>query len=1061
MDLHIATIDIALQITTQRYTELLGSDHYPIQIKIGGPVRTEDYTTDKFNYKKANWQAFKDSIKANLDNLDHITPVNSVTLQREYSNYIDMIHKAMYVSIPQIKSTTNKTKRVPYWNEKCQTAVQNRKKALMKFESTRTEADLIEYKKLKALAQKTIRFEQKSYWENYCGSLTSNTSLSSVWRMSKRMTGNNTTRRIPTIIQENNQFITNKEKAKHYANVSKTTNYEKSFLKHKTFMESIWNTPKFTPKPETDTLNIPLQYDELQAAITQIKKDTSPGEDKITYEIIKHLPKIAKTFLLNLLNSLYLNNLFIQEWKSSIIIPILKNGENPSLPASYRPISLTSCICKILERIITNRLLWYLEKSKILNNYQTAFRKQKSTVDHILRLFNSANRTINNKGYTLVTFLDFSKAFDMIWIEGLLFKLRQMNITGNLYHFIKNFLTNRQIKVKIGNDLSHEYTLENGTPQGSVISPLLFIIMLNDFPTIKDADVDTSLYADDSAVWKNGRNINLLYKHMQSALDNITKYTEAWGIKINRKKTVHMLITHKRATYTSNLYIHKQRIERVNSYKFLGLYFDTHLNWKEHVDYLDIKCKRIINLLKNLTGRHWGASKRSLLQIYKSLIRSKLDYGSEVFYTASKKALAKLDSIQHRCLRISCQAPKFTSLTALQNECGELPLKLHHLKNLYRHIIRIKSNETNPASTTLDYTWEDYYGSFKKGHEPISIKIKEILPLLKQHIDFPAQTDFPYWKYHPPNVDLELATCGITKSENPMELLQLANTKIAHYEHLLDIYTDASQDNNSTSCAFVIPKLHQDYKTRLDKNVTILEAELIAIDKAIQYALQISCLQQCNKGIVIFSDSLSALKILQNSYGKFLSETTRNIIYNTQLITQKINTLTHVWIPSHISIKGNDKADLLAKQALAYTNVEITPVFFNQNYLYQQIDKVIIEHWQEDYNKTQQAHFYKLHQPTVNRDIKFTHPIRQIETAITRIRLGVAFVNKTLHKIKKHPTGLCDTCNKTEDLEHFLLHCPKYKTFTTSPHTNIESIITDKRALLDIYKKAKNNNKFL
>lgn len=242
-------------------------------------------------------------------------------------------------------------------------------------------------------------------------------------------------------------------------------------------MESIWNTPKFTPKPETETLNIPFQYDELQAAITQIKKDTSPGEDKITYEIIKHLPKIAKTFLLNLLNSLYLNNLFIQEWKSSIIIPILKNGENPSLPVSYRSISLTSCICKILERIITNRLLWYLEKSKILNNYQTAFRKQKSTVDHILRLFNSANRTINNKGYTLVTFLDFSKAFDMIWIEGLLFKLRQMNITGNLYHFIKNFLTNRQIKVKIGNDLSHEYTLENGTPQGSVISPLLFIIM--------------------------------------------------------------------------------------------------------------------------------------------------------------------------------------------------------------------------------------------------------------------------------------------------------------------------------------------------------------------------------------------------------------------------------------------------------------------------------------------------------------------------------------------------------------------------------------------------------
>lgn len=125
---------------------------------------------------------------------------------------------------------------------------------------------------------------------------------------------------------------------------------------------------------------------------------------------------------------------------------------------------------------ITNRLSYFVEKNNILNNIQCGFRKGRSTIDHIIRLQDAINKYNNNKGYTVGVFIDFQSAFDMMWRTGLLIKLRKLGITGNIFSFIKNFLTDRSIQVKVGNNLSDKYILDNGTAQGSIISPLLFLI---------------------------------------------------------------------------------------------------------------------------------------------------------------------------------------------------------------------------------------------------------------------------------------------------------------------------------------------------------------------------------------------------------------------------------------------------------------------------------------------------------------------------------------------------------------------------------------------------------
>ena len=116
--------------------------------------------------------------------------------------------------------------------------------------------------------------------------------------------------------------------------------------------------------------------------------------------------------------------------------------------------------------------------------------------------------------------------------------------------------------------------------------------------------------------------------------------------------------------------------------------------------------------MRSLTKHQWGASKTALLTIYKTLIKSKFSYISELFYSASQKNLRKLDSIQHRALKIVCKAAHSTSLEALQNECGEPPLHLQRLKILARHVTRIQTTTDNPARSILDDNWQNYYGNY-------------------------------------------------------------------------------------------------------------------------------------------------------------------------------------------------------------------------------------------------------------------------------------------------------------------------------------------------------------
>lgn len=216
--------------------------------------------------------------------------------------------------------------------------------------------------------------------------------------------------------------------------------------------------------------------------------------------MFKNMKQKSKQITLSLLNHIWKKHKIPSSWKHAIICPILKTGKNPTLPLSYRPIALTSHLCKIMERMVNNRLIWILETYKLININQSGFRKNRCTLDQLIRLENEIKKSKLNKETLITVFIDFEKAFDMLWKDAVLLKLKQLNINGNLYGWIKDYLSNRSIQVKADGTLSDIVNIENGTPQGSSISPTLFNLAINDISLcLKHCQM--SQFADDGALW--------------------------------------------------------------------------------------------------------------------------------------------------------------------------------------------------------------------------------------------------------------------------------------------------------------------------------------------------------------------------------------------------------------------------------------------------------------------------------------------------------------------------------------------------------------------------------
>ena len=914
--------------------------------------------------------------------------------------------------INSIPKQSNKPKRKTdyFWDKKCSEAKKNKNKALAKYKRNYGNIDyFIEYKKATAKYRFTIKNARIESWNKFVNGINNNTNSSDVWKKVRILTKGPTSK--PILLKINNTNVTDPNEiansfAIHFSNKSNGKYDNKSFMQHKAKMEKIIiNFEKST----NESYNKPITKHELSSVLTTCNSNT-PGPDGIPYSFIKILNDSNLSKIISFYNYLF-NNGFPHQWREASVIPIPKPNKPKFEISSYRPIALTNCLCKILEKILNKRLQTFLEEQQFYTNSQSAYRKSHSTLDPLCRLEHQVRTSLTMGDYCVGIFIDIDKAFDTVWHQGLMLKLKEIGLKGLLPKFIQSFLACRKISVNISNNTSPLYPLHCGVPQGSVLSPTLFSIMINDLFQNIPNKIQTSLFADDGAIWYSHNSIQSALTTLQLALNQIHVWCNHWGLKVSETKTKAIIFTNKRKFNPTPLHINNKVVPFVTSMKFLGLIFDQKLTWKYHIMNLKDRCQKDLQLMRIISSKNFGANYNNLRTIYIGLIRSKLDYGSFIYGTAAKTHLTQIDRIQYQASRIMLGTLRCTPNLKIEAEANIMPLKHRRNLLLMKYTSKIISIPNHPVREIL------------LKHTPISLILNKELQnssidqiyyeFDKNKIDITKiQTIDMHHRY---TVQEPLSKCSIAhcnkSNRSSSQWQELFHSLIdSHYSSHQLVFTDGSVQGGRAGCAVWSSKFS--FACRLPDDTSIFSAELFAIHIALV------SIASRSGNFVIFTDSLSVNRAICNQNNThYLLTKIRSALSNhssSEIIVE--------WIPSHMGIHGNEKADNIAKESLKLPNVscDLSPSIYE---LHRQVEDFYNNDWQLEWNKLnkQFTNFKPKLGPTA-----FTECDRIDQTSLTRLRLQTTLLTHQ-HYFSSECEIMCDQCQEKMSLPHLIIQCPLFE----------------------------------
>ena len=329
------------------------------------------------------------------------------------------------------------------------------------------------------------------------------------------------------------------------------------------------------------------------------------------------------------------------DWTNANISPIYKKGDKHAAE-NYRPVSLTSVTCKLLEHIICSHILKHTDRHRILSPLNHGFRAGHSCETQLLTTLEDFTKNFDKNIQTDIAILDFSKAFDTVPHRKLLEKMKKYGIKGNILQWVSSFLTTRKMKVVIDGFCSEEDQVTSGVPQGTVLGPILFLIHINDLPLVVESQV--RLFADDCLLYRPIRSISDQVK-LQEDLKSLENWANEWGMSFNAKKCYIMSIRNK----TPYFYKLKNHIlETVSSIPYLGITISEDLKWNHHVGTITKKASSTLGFMRrNLRSCPMECRKAA----YFSLVRSKLEYAATVWDPYYQHDIDRLENIQRRAAR--------------------------------------------------------------------------------------------------------------------------------------------------------------------------------------------------------------------------------------------------------------------------------------------------------------------------------------------------------------------------------------------------------------------------
>ncbi|KAK2713796.1 hypothetical protein QYM36_009620, partial [Artemia franciscana] len=682
IDLTIASLDLSVDFEVV-IPSPFDSDHFPVMSVLNfSAYRLQLMKSVSWKFRKESWPEWQREVDSDLTDVELPTSVEE--LNEKLTQVMVNASERVFGYIKLKRKSRNST---PGWNAACQKAYKERNTARNKFRRNPTVTNKIKMNAKQAIFRKIVPQEIKNGWKTLIETkFTKTTSIKELWRNWKVYTGQRSSPISGIMIHNGTTAATTPEKIKLL---------KEYLIANIPPQLSTQNRPTMQPTQVFPKNDIELVEQDIDMIIKKLKPGAM-GPDRIHNEMLSNMSHLLKASVLTLFNRSIKEGYVPSLWKKAAIIPILKPQKDPTSPKSYRPIALTSCLCKLMERLIKKKVLPEIEK--VVQPEQLGLLPQRSTIDCLVRLENQIKQGFRLGKETLAVFLDMTSAFDRVNIPTLMAKLKKLNISPQIVEWIGNFLTERKIEITLENHSSGFFSAPNnvGLPQGGVLSPLLFLVYCHDINLDTILGCKLYLYADDIAVAASSRDRGCLKASVQKALYYLENWTMENYMSFSTEKSVSVLFSRKNRTNVQPPIVSLAGVDIQHAEKFcyLGVLLDSKLLWTNHIDYLVGNLRSRANFLNAICLSKRGAPYSCVSKLIGATITSKLDYGSMFYREATKHNLQKLDSAFNQVLRRALGCLKTTPTPALYCELGVTSLQRRR-NNLQARYFLKKMGSTN------------------------------------------------------------------------------------------------------------------------------------------------------------------------------------------------------------------------------------------------------------------------------------------------------------------------------------------------------------------------------